>query len=69
MQLGVKLPARTLTKGMAILTIEMAAEKLNVSYWKVWRLVKAGDIHTVLIGKRKFISPLGWEQLRGRMKE
>ena len=51
------------------LTIDQVAEMLNVSYWTVYRLVKAREITGVRIGRARRIVPESVEAYKARLIE
>ncbi|MEU7996167.1 helix-turn-helix domain-containing protein [Micromonospora sp. NPDC049060] len=51
------------------LTIDQVAEMLNVSYWTVYRLVKAREITGVRIGRARRVLPESVEAYKARLIE
>ena len=43
--------------GDYLLTIDEAAERLRVSRWSVYNLIRAKQLHTVKIGRRRLVTP------------
>lgn len=41
----------------SLLTIEEAADRLRVSRWSVYNLIRANQLRTVKIGRRRLVSP------------
>jgi excisionase family DNA binding protein len=46
-----------------LLTQKAAAEKIGISTVTLWRMIKMGQIPSVLIGKRRLIDPRDLEDL------
>ena len=44
-----------------LLTVEEVAEKLRIGERTVWRFIRAGDIPSVKVGRRRFVTPDGLE--------
>ena len=40
-----------------LLTVQEAADRLRVSRWSVYNLIRANQLHTVKIGRRRLVSP------------
>ena len=40
-----------------LLTIDEAAERLRVSRWSVYNLIRANQLRTVKIGRRRLVTP------------
>lgn len=51
-----------------LLSQKDAAARIGVSVVTFWRMVKAGQIPTVLIGKRRLIDPRDLEELIQKAK-
>lgn len=43
--------------GDYLLTIDETAERLRVSRWSVYNLIRAKQLHTVKIGRRRLVAP------------
>lgn len=43
--------------GDYLLTIDEAAERLRVSRWSVYNLIRANQLRTVKIGRRRLVTP------------
>jgi excisionase family DNA binding protein len=40
-----------------LLTVQEAAERLRVSRWSVYNLIRANQLHTIKLGRRRLVSP------------
>ena len=54
-------------QGRAWLTIDEVAAMLNVSYWTVYRLIKAREITGVQIGRARRVIPESVEAYKARL--
>lgn len=50
-------------------TIDQVAEMLNVSYWTVYRLIKARELTGVRIGRARRVVPESVEAYKARLIE
>jgi excisionase family DNA binding protein len=39
----------------AVLTVDEAAERLRVSRWTIYNLIRSNQLHTVKIGRRRLV--------------
>jgi excisionase family DNA binding protein len=67
---GMSMVQREVT-GDYLLTIDEAAERLRVSRWSVYNLIRANQLRTVKIGRRRLVTPAALtecvEQLAGKV--
>ena len=48
--------ARDLAAGR-LLTVQEAADQLRISRWSVYNLIRANELRTVRIGRRRLVTP------------
>jgi excisionase family DNA binding protein len=53
---GTKTVQREVTSDY-LLTIDEAAERLRISRWSVYNLIRANQLRTVKIGRRRLVTP------------
>jgi excisionase family DNA binding protein len=42
---------------LTLLTVDEAAERLRVSRWTVYNLIRSNQLRTIKIGRRRLVSP------------
>jgi excisionase family DNA binding protein len=47
-----------------LLTVQEAADRLRVSRWSVYNLIRSNQLRTIKIGRRRLITPAAFRQLR-----
>lgn len=50
-------PNREASPDEYLLTIQEAADRLRISKWSVYNLIRARKLHTVTIGRRRLVAP------------
>ena len=43
-----------------LLTIQEAADRLRISRWLVYNLIRANQLRTIKIGRRRLVTPAAW---------
>ena len=51
------IPARTDLTADHLLTVQEIADRLRISRWSVYNLIRAKQLHTVKIGRRRLATP------------
>ena len=52
-----------------LLTLQEAADRLRVSRWSVYNLIRANQLRTVKIGRRRLVSPAALTECIERLGE
>lgn len=55
--------------GDYLLTIDEAAQRLRVSRWSVYNLIRANQLRTVKIGRRRLVTPAALTQCVEQLAE
>jgi len=48
---------RSAESGEFLLTVQEAADRLRVSRWSVYNLIRANQLRTIKIGRRRLVTP------------
>jgi excisionase family DNA binding protein len=49
--------SRAATSADYLLTVQEAADRLRVSRWSVYNLIRANQLRTIKIGRRRLVTP------------
>jgi excisionase family DNA binding protein len=57
------------TSAEYLLTVQEAADRLRVSRWSVYNLIRDGQLRTVKIGRRRLVTPAALAECVARLGE
>ena len=50
-----------------LLTVQEAADRLRVSRWSVYNLIRSNQLRTIKIGRHRLVTPTAFRQLRRQL--